>query len=48
MQILAEWITGCMVGIEWSVFPLEGYTDQEDEGNAFILDLFIFRLIFVW
>jgi hypothetical protein len=47
MQILTEWITGCMVGIEWSTFPLEGYDDTE-KGNAFILDLAILRFIFVW
>ena len=46
MQILTEWITGCMLGIEWSTFPLEGHNIRD--GNAFIMDLFIFRLILVW
>jgi len=46
MTLLTEWITGCMVGIEYSEFPLQ---DHEDiEGNALIVDLAIFRLIFVW
>ncbi len=49
MTILTEWITGAMVGIEYSQFPLEGYEGNElSEGNAFIVDLVIFRLIFIW
>ena len=51
MHILTEWITGCMVGAEYSSFPLEGYQDdvgEDYDGNALILDLAIFRLIFVW
>lgn len=51
MHILTEWITGCMVGVEYSDFPLEGYEEDvgaEYEGSALILDLAIFRLIFIW
>ena len=46
MSILTEWITGCMIGIEFSEFPLEDYEDIE--GNALIIDLAIFRFILMW
>ena len=51
MQILTEWITGCMIGVEWAEFPLEGYEEDigiDEFGNALIVDLLIFRLIFIW
>jgi hypothetical protein len=46
MQVIFEWITGCMVGIEWSQFPLEGH--DIEEGNALIMDFAILRLILIW